>query len=266
MAAGTHAPPFRITPLSGEGRVGLFVPSSGGRRRDGVTNRLWRNHSLLHPLDAQAAGQSAAPGHLADRTQSARLMGSSRPKTELEPTRQTQSEWRSRRGGIERICDQICEIASLWTDHVVVVQDFPVFNGCPRARTAPDFPRKCRKAGFSDRTQAGFDPGAQALAALDEGSRDEPRLRTDDPVDVVRHGHIFVGDAALGVCHQRKSHRPPTDIDVGVMISRFGVVSHPAHRIDTCEECRKLDRPAQRALRPLPSVEVRQCGINLLIR
>jgi hypothetical protein len=172
--------------------MGLFVPSSGGCRRDGLTNRLWRDHSLLHPLDAQAAGQSAALGHLADRTQSSSSL--------VQPN------------AVETSLVSALKVPS--------TSGFPV----------------------------------------------EPRLRTDDPVDVVRHGHIFVGDAALGVRHQRESHRPPTDIDVGVMILRFGVLSHPAHRIDTCEECRKLDRPAQRALRPLPSVEVRQCGVNLLIR
>ena len=109
-----------------------------------------------------------------------------------------------------------------------------------------------------------LDAGGTALMRARATS--QARLVPDDPVDIARHLDVVLRDTTRRMRHQRESHRPPTDIDVGVMILGFGVLSHPAHRIDTCEECRKLDRPAKRALRPLPSVEVRQCGVNLLIR
>jgi hypothetical protein len=91
-------------------------------------------------------------------------------------------------------------------------------------------------------------------------------LDAEYPVDIVRHRYVLVGDATLGVCHQRETDSPPTDVDVGVVILSFGVLGHPAHGVDTGEERGKLDRPAQRPLGPLPAVELRQCGIYLLIR
>jgi hypothetical protein len=92
------------------------------------------------------------------------------------------------------------------------------------------------------------------------------QLVADNPVDVVRHRHVLVGDTAFGVRDQRESHCPPTDIDVRVMVLGFRVLAHSAHGVYTAEEGRKLDRPAQCALVPLPAIEVRQCGVYLLIR
>jgi hypothetical protein len=91
------------------------------------------------------------------------------------------------------------------------------------------------------------------------------RLGADDPVDVTCHGYVLVGDAARGMRYQRESHCSPTNVDVGMMILRFGVLGHPAHGVDTGKEPRKLDRPAQRALGASPAVEVGQCGVYLLI-
>ena len=50
------------------------------------------------------------------------------------------------------------------------------------------------------------------------------------------------------------------------MVLGFGVLGHPAHRVDAGEKLRKLDRPAQGALGALPSVEVGQCGVYFFIR
>jgi hypothetical protein len=36
--------------------------------------------------------------------------------------------------------------------------------------------------------------------------------------------------------YQRESDRSPTDIDIGVMILGFGVLSHLVHRIDAGKE------------------------------
>ena len=58
-------------------------------------------------------------------------------------------------------------------------------------------------------------------------------LARDDPVDIARHVDVVLGDAALGMRNQRESHCPPTDIDIRVMIFAFGVLGHPAHRVDT---------------------------------
>ncbi len=80
------------------------------------------------------------------------------------------------------------------------------------------------------------------------------------------HRDVFVGDTTFGVRHQSESHCPPTNIDVGVMVFSFGVLGHPAHRVDAGEKFRKLHRPAQRALFAFPPVEVRQCGVYLVIR
>ena len=92
------------------------------------------------------------------------------------------------------------------------------------------------------------------------------RLILDEGVDVVRHRHVLVGDATFGMRNQSESHCPPTDIDVRVMVFGFGVLGHPADRVDAGQEFRKLDRPAQRAVFPFPPVEVRQCGVYLFIR
>ena len=92
------------------------------------------------------------------------------------------------------------------------------------------------------------------------------RLILDEGVDVVRHRHVLVGDATFGMRNQSESHCPPTDINVGVMIFGFGVLGHPADGVDAGEKLRKLHRPAQRALFAFPPVEVRQCGVHLLIR
>ena len=67
------------------------------------------------------------------------------------------------------------------------------------------------------------------------------------------HRHVFVGDTTFRMRNQSESHRPPTDINVGVMIFGFGVLGHPANRIDAGEELRKLHRPAQRALYAFPT-------------
>ena len=99
-----------------------------------------------------------------------------------------------------------------------------------------------------------------------DSARPGKPLDAEYPVDIVRHRYVLVGDATLGVCHQRETDSPPTDVDVGVVILSFGVLGHPAHGVYTGEERGKLDRPAQRPLGPLPAVELRQCGIYLLIR
>ena len=91
-------------------------------------------------------------------------------------------------------------------------------------------------------------------------------LDADYPVDVVRHCQVLFGDAALGMCHERECHCPPTDIDIGMMVFGFGVFAYPTHGVDTGKERRKLDRSAQGTLLPFPPVEVRQCGVDLLIR
>jgi hypothetical protein len=91
-------------------------------------------------------------------------------------------------------------------------------------------------------------------------------LGTDDLVDIARHCNVLIGDASFGMRHQRESYCSPTDIDVGMMILRFGMLGYPAHGIDTGKKRWKLDRPAQAALSVLPAVEVRQCGVYLLIR
>ena len=54
------------------------------------------------------------------------------------------------------------------------------------------------------------------------------------------HRHVFVGDATFGMRHQSESHCPPTNIDVGVMVFSFGVLGHPAHRVDAGEGKTKL--------------------------
>jgi hypothetical protein len=50
------------------------------------------------------------------------------------------------------------------------------------------------------------------------------------------------------------------------MVFSLCVFGHPAHHVDTGEEVRKLDRPAQGAVGALPAVEVGQCGVYLFIR
>jgi hypothetical protein len=50
------------------------------------------------------------------------------------------------------------------------------------------------------------------------------------------------------------------------MIFGLGVLGHPADGVDAGEKLRKLHRPAQRALFAFPPVEVRQCGVYLVIR
>ncbi len=90
-------------------------------------------------------------------------------------------------------------------------------------------------------------------------------LAAQDPVDIVRHRYVFIGDAVLGVCHQCEFDGPPTDVDVGVVVLSFGVLGHPANSVDTGEEGGKFDRPAQRTVGPLPAVELGQCGVYLLI-
>ena len=100
------------------------------------------------------------------------------------------------------------------------------------------------------------------------GSRpaESARLLRDNRVDIVRHRHVLVGDATFGMRHQSESHCPPTNIDVGMMVFVFGVLGYPAHSVDAGEKLRKLHRPAQRALFAFPPVEVRQCGVYLVIR
>ena len=92
------------------------------------------------------------------------------------------------------------------------------------------------------------------------------RLAADDPVDIARHGDVVLGDATLGMRNQSESHCPPTNIDIRVMVLALRVLGHPAHRVDAGEKTRKLDRPAQGAVDALPSVEIGQCGVHLLIR
>lgn len=50
------------------------------------------------------------------------------------------------------------------------------------------------------------------------------------------------------------------------MVLALRVLTHPAHRVDAGEETVELDRPAQRTVDALPSVEIGQCGVHLLIR
>lgn len=100
---------------------------------------------------------------------------------------------------------------------------------------------------------------------LADSARPGKPLDAEYPVDIVRHRYVLRGDTTFGVCHQRESHRPPTNINVGVMILGFGVLAHPAYSVDTGKECGKLDRPAQCAVRSLPAVEVRQRGVHLFI-
>ena len=42
--------------------------------------------------------------------------------------------------------------------------------------------------------------------------------QSDDPVDVARHRDVLVGDAALGMRDEHESDRPPTDVDVGMVV------------------------------------------------
>jgi hypothetical protein len=109
-----------------------------------------------------------------------------------------------------------------------------------------------------------LDAGGTALTRARATS--QARLVPDDPVDIARHLDVVLRDTTRRMRHQRESHRPPTDIDVGVMILGFGVLSHPAYGVDTGKECRKLDRSAQRAVGALPAVELGQGGVDLLIR
>ena len=60
--------------------------------------------------------------------------------------------------------------------------------------------------------------------------------RLDDLVDLPSHRQIVLGDPALGMRHQRESHCPPTDIDVGMMVLLLGALGHPAHGVDAVEE------------------------------
>jgi len=80
------------------------------------------------------------------------------------------------------------------------------------------------------------------------------------------HRDVFVGDTTFGMRNQSESHCPPTDIDIRMVILGFGVFAHPAHGVNTGKERRKLDRPTQRAVFAFPPVEVRQCGVYLVIR
>ena len=92
------------------------------------------------------------------------------------------------------------------------------------------------------------------------------RLVGHDPVDIARHVDVVLGDTTLGMRNQRESHCPPTDIDIGVMISALRMLGHPAYRIDAREEARKFDRPSYSAVGALPAVELGQCGVHLFIR
>ena len=62
------------------------------------------------------------------------------------------------------------------------------------------------------------------------------------------------------------STRTSTHVAPAMVILGFGVFAHPAHGVNTGKERRKLDRPAQRAVFAFPPVEVRQCGVYLVIR
>jgi hypothetical protein len=65
---------------------------------------------------------------------------------------------------------------------------------------------------------------------------------------------------------ESESHCPPADVDIRMMVLFLGVLADPAHGVDTVEECRKLDGPAQCTVLALPTVEVRQSGIYLFVR
>jgi hypothetical protein len=58
-----------------------------------------------------------------------------------------------------------------------------------------------------------------------DSARPGKPLDAEYPVDIVRHRHVLVGDATLGMRHERECHCPPTDIDIGMMILGFGVLS-----------------------------------------
>ena len=86
-------------------------------------------------------------------------------------------------------------------------------------------------------------------------------------VDLARHRHILVGDAALRMRDQRESHRPPTDVDIRMVI----LLPRPARRRGARRRYRRgtagnLIDAAQRAVGALPAVEVGQCGVHLFVR
>lgn len=76
----------------------------------------------------------------------------------------------------------------------------------------------------------------------------------------------FLGDATLGVGDESESHCPPSNIDVRVVVLAFRVLGDAAHRIDAGQEASEFDRAAQGAVGTLPSVQIGQCGVYLLIR
>ena len=74
---------------------------------------------------------------------------------------------------------------------------------------------------------------------------------------------VLLGPAPLGVGLEFSTTVVNRE---GRLCVQIGVLGHPAHGVDAGEKRRKLDGPAQCALRVFPPVEVRQCGVYLLIR
>jgi len=64
---------------------------------------------------------------------------------------------------------------------------------------------------------------------------------------------------------ERESHRPPTDVDIGVMVLLFGQLGDAADGVDPLEERREIDRAAQRAVGSFPAVQIGQCGVDLVV-
>lgn len=65
---------------------------------------------------------------------------------------------------------------------------------------------------------------------------------------------------------ERESHCPPTDVDVWVMVLRFGVFTDAAHGVDSVEETWKLDGPSQGPFGTLPAVQLGQLHVHLFVR
>jgi hypothetical protein len=97
---------------------------------------------------------------------------------------------------------------------------------------------KLSNRGHSDGDQRepghALDVGGTALMRARATS--QARLVPDDPVDIARHLDVVLRDTTRRMRYQRESDRSPTDIDIGVMILGFGVLSHLAHSIDAGKE------------------------------
>ena len=72
---------------------------------------------------------------------------------------------------------------------------------------------------------------------------------------------ITIGDAARGVCPPAKRHLAVVDADIGMVILRFGELTHAVHERERLGEVSELERPLERSVDLVPVLRLRHAAI-----